>query len=342
MPVHVSNAPLLNLVPSLRGALRTNDGKSWFRENQLSDAGERLVADYDGLSHRERTIRFGRGYNRYEASGLKVPYLVANAVRAASALHVARLKTLDESAARLRKKMNSMSIAEVLGLKPDTPAEREEIRKYLCSFIQECACGDHEQVDAEVPASVAPAKYTLTLESIICRDKQAWPKQEKDEIFARYVVVDGEGDITTGTTGVYIMDNGHVQSVDKKMYGTKAPKGYLDAAVDLVEDDTDGEGIRQAEAALKAAAKTVAGLARGNIYAEVAAGVLHVAGVIAGSFTPKDDLLASQSVTLLSDEEIEAKVGRRIRETYVSAGGNAFGETASRYQVDFRLRRLGN
>lgn len=323
------------LIPALYASLRAPEGKQWARAHGLEPSADRLVREYANLNERERTRRFGRAFSLAERDPRSVGELLVSSVSTAAALATESLQRESRARNALRKKLRALSLAEVLQIKPKSVDEEEQIRKYLCEAISDCSCC----AGSEVPEAKDPPrepKYGLKLRTIECQDKQdLW--LGKDEVYARYVVVDGLGKINTGTTAIYSMDNGDVRRVERYIYGMNNPKGFLDATVELIEDDTEGKGKDEAEKALSAVASTVSKAAGGNVYAQIAAGVLQVAAAIVAGVQPKDDILGTRSITKTSSEALHASVGTGISRTFSSTGGDAIGETSSRYRLRFSI-----
>lgn len=193
-----------------------------------------------------------------------------------------------------------------------------------------CAIG----VDGDPPPT-RPV-YGVRLSRIKCRETD---EVGHDEVYVITIAVDGAGSLKADTSPKYSMNDSdaNVRYPNRFIYAPLDPKGFLDVAIELWEDDGGYDAAAKAIAGLAAAvaaAGTVAvnpwvigaGAALGLI-----AGLVGIAGLL-----DHNDRYGQDGLSWVSDADLAAGVGPYMK-SFVNKDDGIFDFTQWNYDVQFDL-----
>ena len=223
-----------------------------------------------------------------------------------------------ESIAQLKRRLIRAEVARALevGVANWTASEEVLANKSLLYETTRAVWGAltapyvcESPVDGDAPPR---SRYALRLSRIKCNDKD---EVGHDEEYVVSIAVDGAGGLKAETSPRYSINDSDssVKWPNRFLYAPSDPKGFLDLAVELWEDDGGYDEAAKAIAGI-AAAVAAAGAAGSNPYV-IAAGV--ALGLIAGligiaGWLDDDDRYGQDQLTWLSDTDLAASVGPHI------------------------------
>jgi hypothetical protein len=200
-----------------------------------------------------------------------------------------------------------------------------------------CGLADHEEDKPE-----AKPHYGVKLSKISCFEQDEWGN---DEIYIASIAVDGNGDVIAGLTPIYSMDDGDVRYPNRFLYPMKDPKGFVDVAIEIWDDDGGYDEAAKAFVALGAGGAAIGGgLVKLAAASSLGPGVLIAGGVlvaIAGllalaDFLDDDDRYGALAFSWHSSNELQSGVGAETK-SIVNKDTGFFDITSYNYDVEITL-----
>lgn len=154
--------------------------------------------------------------------------------------------------------------------------------------------------------SEVPSNYGLRLKKIECKEKD---EIGHDEIYLISIVVDNTGNPILKTTNKFSMNDSdkNIEYPNEYLYPLRDPKGFLDFAATIWEDDGGYKEAATAAAALAASLAAIPDITATKV-AAVALGV--VAGLLAvGNWLDNDDKFGTISKTWSSETQLSEEIG---------------------------------
>jgi hypothetical protein len=226
-----------------------------------------------------------------------------------------------------------------VGVQNWTPSDSVRANKSLLYEVSRAVWGEFTVGVCEtVGVDVEPTSpvYGVRFSRIRCRDKD---EVGHDEVYVVSIAVDGGGTLKADTSPKYSMNDSddNVKYPVRFIYPPTDPKGFLDIAIELWEDDGGYDDAVKAIAGL-AAAVAAAGAASKNPYvigAGVALGLIAGLVGIAGLFD-HNDRYGQEGLSWLTDADLAAGVGPYTK-TFVNKDEGILDFTQWNYDLQFDL-----
>jgi hypothetical protein len=322
----------------LTGSAKGRNPQDAFRK-ALVDANpavyEAIVAGWESMSDKERRRR----YQISREGTIDAPW----SERVALQGH--RLLEYRRNADEARRRLVRREFARALAVGPANwqPSQETQQSKTLSYLVQmkiwsqlagatEARCCGRARADDEGEPERIP-NYGIKLTRIQCHEHDEF---RHDEIYVVSVAVDGNGQVKAETSAKYPMNDGddNVVYPNKWMYPMTNPKGFLDLAVDLWEDDG---GYEEAAAAVAALGISIAALPAGPVTTVAGIALAAIGGLVAlGGWLDDEDQFGVESKTWASSDELLSGVGPHVR-SIVNYDTGIFDITSYNYDLQFEL-----
>lgn len=294
-----------------------------------------ILAGWDAMSKREKKLRYSID-NSLNNKGSWVDRLESQ-----SKILIERRKSEEQQQQRLIKK----EFHRALSIGPSNWKPSEELRNNntLSYIVQRNIWGRFTLTDKAQNNCCSKAedeneaprepKYGIKFSKITCHEKD---EIGHDEVYTISIVVDNNGTPILKTSKKYSMNDSDDDVVypNEWVYPMKDPKGYLDFAITLWEDDGGYDEAAKAAAALALSLAAIPDITATKV-ASLALGL--VSGLLfVGGWLDNDDEYGDITKTWNSDSQLQSGVGE-FMDSIINYDTGWTDFTSYHYDIQFEL-----